>query len=78
MRVELPRLREQLGGQHPATVTAMANLASLYVETRRYDAGAELLQQVMEVHRARLPDDHPSLLADLANLSVLRLNPEEA
>jgi tetratricopeptide (TPR) repeat protein len=61
--------KRDLGADHPATLTSMANLASTYRNQGRWDEAEELEVQVMETRKTKLGADHPDTLASMANLA---------
>jgi hypothetical protein len=62
--VEAKDLRkEELGAEHPSTLTSMANLASTYHNQGRWKEDEELDLQVMETSARVLRPEHPSTLA---------------
>jgi tetratricopeptide (TPR) repeat protein len=57
------------GGEHPSTLTSMANLASTYRNQGRWKEAEELFVQVMEMSSRELGAEHPDTLRSMANLA---------
>jgi Tetratricopeptide repeat len=56
-------------GEHPGTLTIMANLASTYRDQGRRQEAEELEAQVMETRSRMLGTEHPGTLTVMANLA---------
>ncbi|UCD75646.1 MAG: serine/threonine protein kinase, partial [Phycisphaerales bacterium] len=69
-RARVLRQRE-LGGEHPATLRSMWNLASLYRQQGRYDEAEPLYLQTLEVRRRVLGEEHPDTLASMNSIAAL-------
>src|SRR6266516_322693 len=68
--VEAADLRkEELGAEHPSTLTSMANLASTYRNQGRWKEAEELEVQVMETRKRVLGAEHPDTLTSMNNLA---------
>jgi Tetratricopeptide repeat len=61
--------KKKLGGDHPDTLTSMANLASTLWNQGRWEAAEELEVQVMETRKKKLGADHPSTPTSMKNLA---------
>jgi eukaryotic-like serine/threonine-protein kinase len=63
--------RRDLGDDHPRTLTAIHNHASIYYDRGQFDECRRLYEKAVEDSRRKLGDDHPTtlfLLYHLANL----------
>lgn len=60
-----------LGDEHPATLTARANLAGSYWSAGRTTDAIELQEQVLSDSERILGDEHPNTRAFRANLAVM-------
>jgi hypothetical protein len=58
-----------LGGEHPSTLTSMANLAPTYSNQGRLKEAEELEVRVIETRKRVLGEAHPSTLTSMANLA---------
>ena len=58
-----------LGQEHPDTLTSTANLASTYMDQRRWKEAEDLGVKVMEVRKGVLGQDRPDALNSMANLA---------
>ncbi|KZL79244.1 kinesin light chain 1 [Colletotrichum incanum] len=58
-----------LGGEHPNTLTSIANLASTYWNQGRWKEAEELEVQVVEVSKRVLGEEHPGTLTSISNLA---------
>jgi len=61
--------RSMFGGEHPSTLTSMANLASTYRNQGRWTEAEELFVQVMETSLRVVGEEHPDTLTSMANLA---------
>ncbi|THH20457.1 hypothetical protein EW146_g905 [Bondarzewia mesenterica] len=61
--------RRVLGGEHPDTLRAMANLASIFRDQGRWMDAESLEAVVMETRRRVLGEEHPDTLSTMANLA---------
>src|SRR2546423_1632218 len=61
--------RSMFGGEHPDTLTSMANLASTYRNQGRWTEAEKLEVQVMETRKRVLGEEHPYTLTSMANLA---------
>lgn len=59
-----------LGSDHPATLTARANLADFYREAGRVGEAITIEEQVLADRERVLGDDHPDTLSSRENLAV--------
>ena len=59
-----------LGGEHPSTLTSMANLASTYWNQGRWNEAEELQMQELETCKRVLGSEHPSTLTSIGNLAL--------
>jgi len=67
-------LRKQiLGEQHPDTLTAMANLASTYLNQGKWDEAMGLQEKVLALTKQILGEQHPDTLRAMANLAFMRI-----
>jgi hypothetical protein len=57
------------GGEHPDTLTSMANLASTFSHQGRWPEAEKLDVQVMETRKRVLGEEHPDTLASMNNLA---------
>ena len=62
--------KEELGADHPDTLTSMANLASTYWNQGRGQEAENLFVLVMEATKEKLGADHPDTLTSMANLAL--------
>ncbi|CAG8067062.1 unnamed protein product [Penicillium nalgiovense] len=70
LRVQVVEMsKTKLGGDHPGTLTSMANLASTFWNQGRWGEAEQLEVQVMEKRKTKLGEDHPSTLTSMANLA---------
>ena len=62
---------EKVGSQeeHPDMLTGMINLASMYVNQRRWNEAERLQVQVLEATKRDLGEEHPDTLVSMANLA---------
>ncbi|KAK1020895.1 hypothetical protein LTS16_026848, partial [Friedmanniomyces endolithicus] len=63
-----------LGGEHPDTLTSMANLAATYWNQGRWKEAEELEVKVMETRVRVLGGEHPDTLTSMANLAATYWN----
>jgi tetratricopeptide (TPR) repeat protein len=63
--------REQLGGEHPDTLTSMFGLARVYKEQSRDHEAESLLGKTLEVRRRVLGAEHPETLTSMYYLAWL-------
>ncbi len=61
---------QALGGDHPDTITAAANLAATLRSLGEYPAAREMEQDVLARYREVLGEDHPSTITAAANLAA--------
>ncbi|KAJ7904907.1 hypothetical protein B0H13DRAFT_1881496 [Mycena leptocephala] len=61
---------QQLGKEHPDTLSAMANLAGSYKALGQLNKAAELEAMVLEKRKLLLGEEHPDTLSAMANLAV--------
>jgi len=67
---ELYRRRlQELGADHPDTVSSMQNLARVYFRLGRFAEAESLQRQGLEIGRRVQGNDHPSVLLALGNLA---------
>lgn len=59
-----------LGGEHPSTLTSIANLALTYRDQGRWKEAEELGEQVLESRKRMLGHKHPDTLASMNNLAL--------
>src|SRR6266516_3644333 len=65
----LETIKQVTEGEHPNTLTSMANLASTYREQGRWTEAEELQVQVMEIRKRVLGQEHPDTLTSMSNLA---------
>ncbi|KAK6971328.1 hypothetical protein R3P38DRAFT_3413289 [Favolaschia claudopus] len=63
------RRKEELGSEHPDTLTSMANLAATYWEQGRWRDAESLGVAVLEAQKRVLGNEHPDTLRAMANLA---------
>lgn len=63
-------IRATTGTESPATLTAMAELASTYQHEGRWNDAAELREQVLESSTRLFGEEHPNTMAAMGNLAV--------
>ena len=56
---------------HAAYATSLNNLGALYRERGEYDRAEELLRRALAIDQAALGPQHPTCVAELANLALL-------
>jgi serine/threonine protein kinase/lipopolysaccharide biosynthesis regulator YciM len=61
--------RQDLGEDHPDTLTAMHNLAVAYERAGQLNRALPLYEQALKVRRAKLGDDHPHTLKSMDGLA---------
>ncbi|KAK6423769.1 hypothetical protein LTR95_016472, partial [Oleoguttula sp. CCFEE 5521] len=61
---------QELGEEHPSTLTTMANLASTYRDQGRWKEAEELKVKVMEASSRTLGAEHADTLTAMANLAA--------
>src|SRR5579862_5269146 len=61
--------KRELGGEHPSTLTSMANLASTFWNQGRWKEAEELQAKELEICSRVLGEEHPSTLTSMANLA---------
>ncbi|GLB39734.1 putative patatin-like phospholipase [Lyophyllum shimeji] len=72
LRVELVEARKQeLGEDHPDTLTSIANLAETYRSQGRFKEAEMLEVEVVEARNRVLVKDHPDTLTSIANLAMI-------
>jgi len=64
-------IKQQLGDNHPLTVTILNSLAVLYYSQGRYSEAEPLLKQVLAIWKQQLGDNHPDTASSLNNLAGL-------
>ncbi len=64
-------IKQQLGDNHPLTVTILNSLAVLYTVQGRYSEAEPLLKQVLAIWKQQLGDNHPDTASSLNNLAGL-------
>src|SRR5882762_900208 len=70
LKIQVMQMRKNiLGGEHPSTLTSMANLASTYKNQGRWKEAEELEVQVMQMRKNILGEEHPDTLTSMANLA---------
>ncbi|OQO05467.1 hypothetical protein B0A48_09236 [Cryoendolithus antarcticus] len=67
-------LAQELGKEHPSTLTAMAYLASTYRKQGRWKEAEELDVKVMEGMSRMLGEEHPDMLSAMADLAATYRN----
>jgi hypothetical protein len=60
--LERERIQKALGSEHPATLSSIANPASMYRDQGRFKEGEELFAQVVQTRTRVLDDRHPEML----------------
>lgn len=70
-RQALALAQDQLGAQHPRTLTFMNNLAALYKAQGLLEKAEPLLEQTLKARRVLYGDDHPKFLNAMHNLAAL-------
>ena len=63
--------KDRLGEDHPDTLAAMHNLASVFDDTEEYKKAQSLYESCLEKKRDALGNNHPSTLQSMNNLAVL-------
>ncbi|KAJ7828609.1 hypothetical protein B0H13DRAFT_2289960 [Mycena leptocephala] len=66
----LEKRKQVLGDNHPYTLRAMGNLASIYHSLGQSDKAEELEVVVLEMRKQVLGDDHPDTLQAMGNLAT--------
>ncbi|KAF9887417.1 hypothetical protein FE257_010272 [Aspergillus nanangensis] len=61
--------KQVLGPEHPFTLTAMSNLASIYQNQGQWKEAEELGMQVIETTKQVLGPEHPDTLTSMSNLA---------
>ena len=67
----LARAERVLGGEHPETLAAINNLATLYYTQGGYDRAEALYKRVLAVREKTLGPEHPGVAESLNNLAEL-------
>ncbi len=62
------RLREKVGGEHPASLIAMNNLAIAYNTTGKQQEAEALWKDALRIQRRVLGDNHPDTLTTMVTL----------
>ena len=70
-RQTLERADKELGGDHPATLSSVNNLAFIYKGQSRYDEAEPLYKRVLDVFENVLGREHPNTLTSINNLAAL-------
>ncbi len=63
--------RRELGDEHPSTLTAIGNLATVCYSIGEFNEAEQLWREELKVCRRTLGDEHTSTLTSIANLSNL-------
>jgi len=63
-----------LGAEHPDTLISMGNLASTYMNQRRWNEAEQLEIQVMDMRIKVLGAEHPYTLTGMENLARIYMN----
>jgi hypothetical protein len=66
--------RRVLGGEHPDTLTSMANLAATYSNQGRWKEANKLEGQVLQTTKRVLGNEHPDTLLSMDNLALTYWN----
>ena len=61
---------DQLGPNHPDTLTSMNNLALAYKDAGNFNEALPLYEETLEKRKARLDPDHPDTLTSMNNLAM--------
>jgi eukaryotic-like serine/threonine-protein kinase len=61
--------RQQLGPEHPDTLTSMNNLALAYYDAGKRDLALALFEETLKLRKAKLGPEHPDTLASMDNLA---------
>jgi hypothetical protein len=69
--------RRVLGDDHPATLSAMNDLAAARHALGDFNGARDLYEQALGGRRRVLGDDHPDTLASLSNLAKVSRNLDE-
>ena len=70
-QLALEQSEHRLGPNHPATATALNNLASLLQNTNRLAEAEPLMPRALRIDEASYGNDHPAVARDLNNLASL-------
>ena len=62
--------KAKLGPDHPDTLTAMHNLASIYKDMGKFDEAEKIQTNVITTRKTKLGPDHPNTLATMASLAM--------
>ncbi|MHC5024424.1 MAG: serine/threonine-protein kinase, partial [Planctomycetota bacterium] len=65
--------RNELGPDHPQSLTCLGDLASVYFRTGQHGQATELATETMNVSQQALGESHPITIAAAARLGVLHL-----
>jgi eukaryotic-like serine/threonine-protein kinase len=65
---------KEFGPDHPATVSALTNVASLLLEESKYSEAEAIFKQVVEADQHILGPDHPRTLVATGNLGLAYLD----
>ncbi|KAJ1334996.1 FxSxx-COOH system tetratricopeptide repeat protein [Microdochium nivale] len=65
----LEKRRRILGEEHPATISAMNNLAGTLRDQGKLDSAAAIMQEVLEKTRRILGAEHPNTISTMNNLA---------
>jgi tetratricopeptide (TPR) repeat protein len=63
--------RRRFGEEHPATATALNNLALTHKNAARFESALTFCQQALAIRSRNLPPTHPDLIVSLNNLAEL-------
>jgi hypothetical protein len=66
----LQACRGLLGKEHPATISAMSNLASTLGNQGQLDKAARMQKQVLEKRKRILGEEHPDTISAMNNLAI--------
>ncbi|KAI6747682.1 hypothetical protein HG531_008224 [Fusarium graminearum] len=69
-REVLKKRQRILGDEHPATITAMSNLAATLSDQGKLDEAASMQKEVLEKRQRILGDEHPDTISAMSNLAT--------
>ena len=69
LRAAIELVQEDLGEEHPDTLTSMGNLGTTLHAQGNLSAARELQQQVLAIQRRVLGEEHPHTLTSMGNLA---------
>jgi tetratricopeptide (TPR) repeat protein len=71
MQEALTIRKQMLGKEHPETAQSLNNLATLYLELRRYKEAESLYREALSIYRQKLGEEHLETITTKQNCALL-------